>query len=96
MDELSKKIVSMLKSNAYNSVLANTLSKIPIVITKHGAYNKKHDVYAIDLDNNQEYEDIDTLSNKEFKRRYWNRAFSWRGRKIIKRNMDILREESDD
>ena len=45
---------------------------------------------------NLEYEDIDTLSNKEFKRRYGNRAFSWRGRKIIKRNMDILREESDD
>ena len=34
--------------------------------------------------------------NKEFKRRYGNRAFSWRGRKIIKRNMDIILEKSVD
>ena len=45
---------------------------------------------------NLKYDDIDTMSNKEFKRRYGDRAFSWRGRKIIKRNMDILREKSDD
>ena len=35
-------------------------------------------------------EEIDEISNKEFKRRYKNRAFSWRGRKIIKRNLDII------
>lgn len=38
-------------------------------------------------------EEIDTISNKEFKRRYKNRAFSWRGRKIIKRNLDIISDE---
>lgn len=39
-------------------------------------------------------EEIDEISNKEFKRRYGNRAFSWRGRKIIKRNMDIINQKS--
>lgn len=39
-------------------------------------------------------EEIDNISNKEFKRRYKERAFSWRGRNIIKRNMDILKDES--
>ena len=39
---------------------------------------------------NIDVEEIDSISNKEFKRRYGNRAFSWRGRKIIKRNMDIV------
>lgn len=40
-----------------------------------------------------EKEEIDEISNKEFKRRYKSRAFSWRGRKIIKRNLDIISEE---
>ena len=39
-------------------------------------------------------EEINSISNKEFKRRYNDRAFSWRGRNIIKRNMDIINEKS--
>ncbi len=35
-------------------------------------------------------EEINNISNKEFKRRYKERAFSWRGKNIIKRNIDIL------
>lgn len=38
-------------------------------------------------------EEINNISNKEFKRRYRDRAFSWRGRNIIKRNIDILKEK---
>lgn len=30
------------------------------------------------------------MSNKEFKRRYGNRAFAWRGKSVILRNMNIL------
>lgn len=37
-----------------------------------------------------DYEEINEISNKEFKRRYGDRAFSWRGKNIIKRNMDIV------
>lgn len=40
-----------------------------------------------------EYSEIATISNKEFKRRYKDRAFSWRGRPIIQRNMDILKNK---
>lgn len=36
------------------------------------------------------YEELSTISNKEFMRRYGNRAFSWRGRKLIVRNFEYL------
>ncbi len=35
-------------------------------------------------------EEINDMSNKEFKRRYGDRAFSWRGKNIIKRNIDLV------
>lgn len=41
-------------------------------------------------------EEIDEISNKEFKRRYGNRAFSWRGKSIIKRNIDLILEKPND
>lgn len=47
-----------------------------------------------DLILNLDYKEIDEISNKEFKRRYENRAFSWRGKKIIKRNIEIILEKS--
>lgn len=37
-----------------------------------------------------EYEELVDMSNKEFMRRYGNRAFSWRGRKLIMRNFEYL------
>ena len=40
-----------------------------------------------------EYEEINDISNKEFKRRYGDRAFSWRGKNIIKRNIEIILEK---
>lgn len=36
------------------------------------------------------YEEVVTISNKEFMRRYGKRAFSWRGRKLIVRNFEYL------
>lgn len=36
------------------------------------------------------YEELGSISNKEFMRRYGNRAFSWRGRKLILRNFEYL------
>ena len=40
-----------------------------------------------------DYDEINDISNKEFKRRYGNRAFSWRGKKIIQRNIEIILEK---
>lgn len=34
--------------------------------------------------------DFENLSNKEFKEKYQNRAFSWRGKKVLIRNLEIL------
>ncbi len=35
--------------------------------------------------------DLENISEKEFKRKYGEYAFAWRGGKVIKRNLDILR-----
>lgn len=35
--------------------------------------------------------DIQSLSNKEFKEKYGDRAFSWRGKQVIKRNLEIIK-----
>ena len=50
--------------------------------------------FTTNLITNLSEEEINSISNKEFKRRYNDRAFSWRGRNIIKRNMDIIKEKS--
>lgn len=34
--------------------------------------------------------DFEGLSNKEFKEKYKNRAFSWRGKQVLLRNLDVL------
>lgn len=39
---------------------------------------------------NLKQEEINNISNKEFRRRYKEKAFSWRGKKIIQRNIEIL------
>ncbi|NLK21635.1 MAG: tRNA epoxyqueuosine(34) reductase QueG [Epulopiscium sp.] len=36
------------------------------------------------------YDEISNISNKEFMRRYKDRAFSWRGKKTILRNFEII------
>lgn len=36
-------------------------------------------------------EDIESLSNKEFLSKYKNRAFSWRGKNVLLRNINILK-----
>jgi epoxyqueuosine reductase len=37
-----------------------------------------------------EYQELEQLSNKEFLRRYRDRAFSWRGKGVLKRNYEII------
>ncbi len=37
------------------------------------------------------YEELLSISNKEFMRRYGDRAFSWRGRKLLLRNFEYIR-----
>lgn len=59
MNKLSKKIVSMLKNNAYDPVYINTLTKLPMVVSRkeHTSNNINGDVYPINLDTNEEYVD---------------------------------------
>lgn len=61
---------------------------------KHIEVTKIKEFYE-DIISSLEYKEINEISNKEFKRRYFDRAFSWRGKKIIQRNIEILKEKSD-
>lgn len=51
------------------------------------------DEFKEDLIKVIDHEEINNISNKEFKRRYKDRAFSWRGKNIIKRNLEIISKE---
>ena len=43
-----------------------------------------------------EKRDIDRLSNKEFKEKYGKYAFSWRGKSVLLRNLDILAKATEE
>ena len=48
--------------------------------------------FKTDILDKLDIDEINEISNREFKRRYGNRAFSWRGKGIIKRNLEIIEE----
>lgn len=50
--------------------------------------------FTEDLIHSLSLQDIVGLSNKEFLKKYGNRAFSWRGKKILERNLDILKADA--
>ncbi|MGL4911061.1 MAG: tRNA epoxyqueuosine(34) reductase QueG [Romboutsia sp.] len=54
------------------------------------------EAFMINLIETLNYDEINSLSNKEFKRRYGDRAFSWRGKNIIKRNLEIVENRKSD
>jgi epoxyqueuosine reductase len=56
-----------------------------IALTKIKQFQEDH-IYKLS------YDELENISNKEFKRRYGNRAFSWRGRKLLIRNFEYLKE----
>jgi hypothetical protein len=59
MDNLSKKILTKLKSNTYNSVYLNTLAKLPIVVTGEGIFINSieviGDVFSINNKTKEQY-----------------------------------------
>ncbi|MBE7034327.1 MAG: DUF1730 domain-containing protein [Ruminococcaceae bacterium] len=45
--------------------------------------------FTEDIVNSLSLEDIENLSNREFMKKYGNRAFSWRGKGVLERNIKI-------
>jgi len=43
-----------------------------------------------------EYDELMKISNKEFLRRYGDRAFSWRGKGVLQRNLEVMHELKTD
>ena len=70
-----------------NKKVDDLAKELDIEVTNFPQF-KENLMTKIDID------EINEISNKEFKRRYNNKAFSWRGRKLIKRNLDIIYEEN--
>lgn len=72
MEKLSKKIVSMLKSNAYDSVYVNTLAKLPIVVTREGTLNEiiGDNNPAIDLTQQEYFNELHLIFNDNYKTEY--------------------------
>ena len=64
-------------------------------VCPHNKKISKTDIeeFMVDLIEKLDYEEISKISNKEFKRIYGDRAFSWRGKNIIKRNLEIVENE---
>lgn len=58
MDKLSEKITNKLKSNTRDTVYLNTLTKLPIVVTRYGTFNET-------IDSNIEQEYINYMQSNE-------------------------------
>ena len=55
----------------------------------HFNNNVKKICATYDIINNIEQEDLQ-ISNKEFKSKYADRAFSFRGKSVLSRNIDLI------
>lgn len=64
-------------------------------VCPHNKYIDKTNIsdFKTNLIFNIDYDELSNISGKEFKRRYGNRAFSWRGKNIILRNFKKLIEK---
>lgn len=59
----------------------------------HFNHNVKNILESYDIIKNINIEDINHLSNKKFKEKYKDRAFSFRGKSVIERNIKCLGED---
>lgn len=58
-------------------------------VCPHNKYAEFTDIYSFLYDLIKEPEINEDMSNREFKRKYADRAFAWRGKSTIMRNIDI-------
>ncbi len=53
---------------------------------------KPMEEFTKDLIDNINLSDLESLSNREFMKKYKNRAFSWRGKGVLERNIKLIEE----
>lgn len=92
-EDLNEEEINILKSN--NKVFGCDICQDVCPHNKNIDKTNIEEFYK-DLMFNIDEDEINNISNKEFKRKYREKAFSWRGRKIIERNLNILKDKSSD
>lgn len=88
-EELDEEEINMLKKS--NKVFGCDICQDICPHNKNISKTSIKEFYE-DIMYNLDEDEILNISNKEFKRRYKEKAFSWRGKKIIQRNMEILKK----
>lgn len=87
--ELQRKEITMIKEN--NTVFGCDICQDVCPHNKN--VKKSHfDEFTKNLITKLEYDDIANLSNKEFLKKYGDRAFSWRGKKVVERNLSYIKD----
>ena len=87
--ELQCNEIAMIKEN--NSVFGCDICQDVCPHNKNA--KKSHfDAFTKNLITKLEYEDLANLSNKEFLKKYGERAFAWRGKKVVERNLSYIKD----
>ncbi len=86
--ELSQQVIEKMGKRVYGCDTCQAVCPKNKAVLNDKTNNTETEIGWIDLD------ELAGMSNKEFKEKYGHRAFSWRGKKVLQRNIDALRQKN--